>query len=128
MSDRFIIRDEQIRGNVLARLLALDLGKPWEVTIKLYKKNRSLEQNRLYWKILHIAQDESGIDAEALHDAARKKFLPPVFTEIAGEVHESRQSTTKLTVPEFSDYIERVTAWLQVDLGLTLPLEDRDAA
>jgi len=128
MTEKFILRNEAIRGNALARLLKLDLSSPWEVTIKLYKKNRTLEQNRLYWEIVQLAANELGCDKDGLHDVARQKFLPPVFTEIKGEVHEGRQSTTKLTVAEFSEYIERVTAWLQVDLGLTLPMEDRDAA
>jgi hypothetical protein len=124
----YIIRNEALRGTVLQLIMGLDISKPWRVTVEPYRKSRSVEQNRLYWKILQLAADELGCDAEGIHDVARKKFLPPVFTEIKGEVHEGRPSTTKLNVGEFSDYIERVTAWLQVDLGLVLPMDDRYAA
>lgn len=127
MADKLILRDETLRGKALAQIMGLDLSKPWEVTIKPYRRSRSVEQNRYYWKMLQVAADEIGCEAEDLHDVARHKFLPPVFADIKGEVHEVRRSTTKLNVKEMAEYTEKVTAWLQVDLGIVLP-EDRYAA
>jgi hypothetical protein len=46
------------------------------------------------------------------HEFFLRQFVKPQTAEIAGEVIIMRPSTTKLTKQEFSDYLEKVFAWL----------------
>lgn len=129
MSDFIIIRDERLRAKALERILALDLSKPMKMTLAPYKKNRSLEQNSLYWKWLGIIAKDTGHNADEIHEFCKIKFLPPVFVEINGEVHEARRTTTKLKIDDMSTYMTKVHAWATGELGILLPIpEERHAA
>ena len=124
MSDPIIIRDETLRAEALRRIFALDLSKPMKMTLAPYKKNRSLEQNALYWKWLGIIANDTGHDADEIHEFCKQKFLEPIFVEINGETHEARRTTTKLKVDEMSSYMNRVYAWATSELGILLPLPE----
>ena len=129
MDKAIIIRDEHLRGTALKRILELDLSKAWEVTVKPYKRSRSVEQNALYWLQLGVLAKETGHSADELHEVAKLKFLLPTFVEIDGEVHEIRRSTTKLNIAEMAEYLTQFQAWAATDLGVNLPFpEDRWAA
>lgn len=124
-----IIRDPATRARAINFIALLNADKAWEVQIAPHKKGRSVQQNSLYWKWLGIISAETGHDADEIHEFCKIKFLPPVFVEINGEVHEARRTTTKLKVDEMSSYMNRVYAWATSELGILLPLpEDREAA
>lgn len=99
--------------------LAAD-GKPLAVTITEYKSKRSGEQNRLYWLLLTEI-------AETAWVAGRRYSKEQWHAHFAGEFigwdelpngKLSPISTTTLSVPEFSNYIERVQQYAAEELGV----------
>ena len=121
MPDTIIIRDEKLRAAALQKLLALDLSKPWDMTVKPHKSSRSLDQNALYWSWLGVIAGDTGYTADDIHEVCKQKFLPPHFVDIGGEVTETRRTTTKLKVDEMSAYMGQVEAWAVSELGIILP-------
>jgi hypothetical protein len=75
----------------------------WKYTIKEYKKDRTSEQNRYYWLLLWIVQEETGTDKDDIHAMMGQKFLLCKEKKIPFV-----RSTTKLTTKQFSDYIENI--------------------
>jgi hypothetical protein len=123
----FIVRDERVRANLMAAVAELRTAEPMEVTVKPYRKSRSLEQNNLLWQIYTIVAAETGHSPEDIHDWCRQQFLPAKFVEIDGQAHEVRRSTASLKVDEMTEYLNRVMAWATVDLGVALPAHERAA-
>lgn len=130
----YIIRDETMRQRVSDLVDALDVSKPWSVTIEPFKKKRSLSQNSLMWKWLnevaaHV-QRETGQDADDVHEFFKRKFLTPQVVEIGGETI-MKYSTKNLTVADMTEYMNRVYAFVTSELGILLPIPEelgRDAA
>ena len=55
-----IVSDDKTRRQAIDALFALDLSKPWQVTIEPYKERRSIEQNRLQRRIIGIISEQLG--------------------------------------------------------------------
>ena len=93
----------------------------FELTIKPYKKNRSLEQNALYWKWMMICADELGYTKEGMHQTFMRELLAPIIIDTpSGDVME--YSTRKLNVKEMSSYMEQVS-FTAGEYGVKLPNE-----
>ena len=93
----------------------------FELTIKPYKKNRSLEQNALYWKWMMICADELGYTKDGMHQTFMRELLAPIIIDTpSGDVME--YSTRKLNVKEMSSYMEQVS-FTAVAYGVKLPHE-----
>ncbi len=90
-----IVRDDSTRQIVLGLVGALDMTKPWSITIEPYKRNRSLEQNALYHKWVGIVANDTGDSHNAVHEWAKKEWLAPRQVEMNGKVIEYMPSTTK---------------------------------
>ena len=122
-----IVRDEAIRARVLDLIAKLDLRKPWEITVKPYRKKRTLSQNGLYHKwlgeVVAVVAEHTGMDHDDIHDFFKKKFLTPRVIEINGEVHE-RYTTTDLDTAATSAFMDKVYGWVTAELGLLLPLPE----
>jgi len=119
MSDRIIVREERHREHALNRIKALTLAEPWDVTIKPYKRNRSLEQNALYWKWLTIISKDLGYTVDELHEEMMRKHLAPVCINTPSGVVEV-YSTKKLKVKEMTEYLEGIER-TAAELGIALP-------
>lgn len=124
MTNRIIIRDEGLRARAIDLIGSLDLAKPWSVTIARAKSKRSIEQNNLMWSWLTIIANETGNTAKAIHEWCKAEFLPPVYVEVNGKVHEARRSTTDLNTAEMAEYLRRIETWAASDLGIVLPHPD----
>ena len=128
------IRDERDRERVLGLIGALNIAKPWTVTVAPYRKARTLSQNALMWKWINEVADHvrehTGMDSDDVHEFFKAKFLPARVVELSGEAIEYR-TTTKLTTTEMHDYMERIYAFCTSELGMYLPVPEdlgRDAA
>jgi hypothetical protein len=123
----YVLRDETIRANVLRLIAALDLSKPWQVTVEPFRKPRTLSQNALMWKWLNdvaeAVSQHTGMDADDIHEFFKKKFLTPRIVEIGGEAVE-RYTTTNLSTAEMSRYMDRIYAFVTSELGILLPLPE----
>ena len=120
---KIILRGVKQLDHALATLqaLPLDPDKLFELTIKPYKKNRSLEQNALYWKWMMICADELGYTKEGMHQTFMHELLLPIIVDTPlGEIVE--YTTTKLKVKEMASYMEQVS-FTAGQMGVKLPHE-----
>lgn len=126
-----IVRDEGMRTRVVQHIAALNIDKPWAITIEPYRKKRTLSQNALMWKwINEVAQyvhEATGQDSDDVHEFFKVKFLPARIVELGGEIIEWR-TTTRLTTAEMSEYMNKIYAWVTTELGLLLPVPQDWAA
>lgn len=127
MTQVIIIRDLHTQARVLSLIGALNLEKPWRVTIERYTKRRTPSQLALYWRWLdqvvqHI-HEHTGQDKDDVHEALKAKFLPARIVELDGQPYEVR-STKKLSTAEMTAYIDKVYWWATSELGLMLPLPE----
>jgi hypothetical protein len=146
-----IIRTEQdaARAWVVICNAKASPDNPIEVTVKPYELTRSLAQNRLYRKWLHIIADSTGDDADNLHEVFKVKYLVPIlckyddsYAERIQAVRDLRRagnadyadyaralilecltSTTKLKKKGFTEYLEHVEK-AAAELGIVLPQPD----
>ena len=101
-------------------------AKVLEVEVRDHKTNRSLSQNRLYWRWAreiadHIESTMGEIHSdEAIHALLKQTFLPMRCATIRGEAVRERKSTAKLNTKEMAEYMEKVDQWASRDLGLVL--------
>lgn len=132
MSFKFIVSNDTDRAKAQAIIKNLQLDKPYEFSVKLYKRNRSIEQNKRYRKILQL-WSELGQPADEIHELMKAKFLIPILArddeEFNADLQEFRQmwlegqkeramrmqarlkaraSTTWLTTSQFAEYMEQV--------------------
>lgn len=124
MTETVIIRDEPLRQRVVDLIQALNIEKPWEVTVKRHTKRRTLAQNRLYWRWVTVAADHvsqhTGYDKDDIHDFFKQKFLIPRQV-IIGETISVIYSTKNLSMAEMSQYCENIDRWCASELGVMLP-------
>lgn len=122
-----IIRNESLRKMVLLTIGALDLAKPWKVTIERESKRRTLSQNALMWmwldRVAAHVMEHTGHDKDEIHEFFKHKFLPIRYVVIGGQSLPYR-STKNLTTAEQSAYMDKIYAFCTSDLGLFLPVPE----
>jgi len=91
-------------------LKSLDFNTQWEVVIREKKNKRTLEQNERLWKLYESVGNHLGYTKDEMHDVAGWKFLR-YQVEIAGEVVNKIESTTKLNTARMSWYQEQIEIW-----------------
>ena len=119
MSDKIYIREERQRNHALDTIKALDIATVYEVTIKPYKRNRSLEQNSLMWKWYSIIADDLGYTTEEIHEEFMRKLLIPITMQTPSGMVEV-YSTKKLKVKEMTAYLEGIER-TATEMGIALP-------
>jgi hypothetical protein len=99
-----------------------------EVVLTLHKRRakRSSEQNR-YWHgvVVALLAEHCGYTRDEMHEALKARFL--------GQEDLSRGlirigSTAKLTTLEFADLVDRVVLWAAEELGVVIPLPEKEPA
>ena len=119
MTDKIYIREERHRNHALDTIKALDIATVYEVTIKPYKRNRSLEQNSLMWKWYSIIADDLGYTTEEIHEEFMRKLLIPITMQTPSGLVEV-YSTKKLKVKEMTAYLEGIER-TATEMGIALP-------
>ena len=119
MSDKIYIREERHRNHALDTIKALDIATVYEVTIKPYKRNRSLEQNSLMWKWYSIIANDLGYTTEEIHEEFMRKLLIPITMQTPSGIVEV-YSTKKLKVKEMTAYLEGIER-TATEMGIALP-------
>lgn len=127
MLKTFVLRDEialrQLGAFLRANWLAMaQVGKPLGVMVAEHKARRSNPQNRLYWAVLNEISANAWVDgrqysADAWHELFKRRFIG---TEELPDGSTAGISTATLSVPEFSDYVERVMQAAAEELGVTI--------
>ena len=105
----------------LRRLVGeLDLSKAWDVEIKPFAFNRSTQQNKRYWALIKELGSFLGYDEREMHELLKYKFLS-YKQEMLGDEMVVIPSTSKLTIKEFVEYLDKVERFA-VSLGFKLDL------
>ncbi len=109
----------------------LDFGSPYNLarfkdfckerkgkTLKIQEQinTRSMSQNSLYWMFLGVIEFETGNNANDLHEYFKRKFLPPKFIKVLGKEIKIPSSTTDLNKIEFSEYLDKISAEVEISI------------
>jgi hypothetical protein len=112
--------DDPRRYNLAVAAVA---GKRFQLTLEPEKSTRSNEQNRYYWGIIieMIAVEFCGMATESDKDHVHRG-LGGLFLRRKDEKTglEYIESTTKLSVQEFQDYLQQCRHWA-AENGLSIP-------
>lgn len=121
------IHNAASRDKALAFIAGLNIEKRWILDIRLRVKKRSLSQNALYWKWCTEIAAATGHAKDEIHQILMVKFLAPRVIMV-GDKEYHIYGTSRLSTPEFAEYMNQVHAFAAGDLGiyLTLPEEDFD--
>lgn len=99
------------------------------VTVKDFRK-RSIPQNAYYWSVMvpMIKEGlyEAGFDEitnnDEAHEIIKQVHLSKRMTsKQTGDIIDISGSTTKLSITEFNEFIERVCKWAAEYLGIQIP-------
>ena len=103
----------------LTKMITLNNGKAWRVTIKGWRESRSLSQNSLYWKWLGeiVNQWDVTDDTEILHEIFKKYYCPE---KVINE-HITIKSTKKLDTGEMHFYLNKIELFC-IDRGYTITI------
>lgn len=83
-------------------------GDQITLTVSLKKPKRTIRQNSYYWVYLSSIAEETGNDADDLHDLFKKLFIGTRMVEVMGEMVEKKGSTTTLSRIDFGEYIAKI--------------------
>jgi hypothetical protein len=121
MNETIIIRGPVQQAHVIGLIRAIGFEKPHLVTIKTYRKGRSLPQNALMHKWFEIISDETGNTAEEVKEALKEMFLPMVDITIKGVPILVRQRTSGLNTAEMHEFMTKIQAWAATEMDIQLP-------
>lgn len=105
--------NKAVAGNfdfLVKRLTQLDPTQRWQVTARLYKSKRSIEQNSRLWSLYTELGQYIGHSPDEVHQLCGYKFLRELKT-VNGEAVEVIKSTTKLNTKEMTDYQDAIERW-----------------
>ena len=115
---RFKVTSEEELEHVRKQIGELDLSQAWEVEVKPFAFNRSVQQNRRYWKLIQELGSYLGYDEGEMHELMKYKFLS-YKQEMLGDEMVVIPSTSKLNIKEFVDYLSKVERFAST-LGFNL--------
>jgi len=130
MKPKPLIVQARVEGGELkvpTRKFLLAALKGWpdmavDLEIRPFEETRRARANRYYWGVvLKMMAAESGHSAEDLHEQMKMRHNSRMVADFAGDLRRLPASTTKMTVAEFSTYIEAVMLDGAEYLGLTFP-------
>ena len=98
----------------------LDLSKAWEINVKEYDHQRSIQQNRKYWKLVGELGSFLGYSTEEIHQMMKYKYLS-YKQEMLGDEMVVIPTTSQLTIKEFIEYCNNVERFA-VSLGFKLDI------
>ena len=102
------------------------LGKPLVVSIQEWKQKRTADQNRCLHAVLQAISEQAVIEGrqfslEAWKEEVRVRFIGSEELDLPNGTRIERGiSTTALSVGEFANLIEAVSAWAQTELNVDL--------
>jgi len=118
--NKFVPFDDDSYLNHLATLE----GEKVEVEVKKFRNSRSLEQNRLYWRIVAIISEHTGYTKDETHALLGSKFLKDHVDIQEGEEMKRYtvvKSSSSLKTDEMAKYIEEAKQWAAQELQLFIP-------
>jgi len=123
MNKRWILRSDNIRNLCVGWLQAIVLQDEHliEVTVKPYKKNRSLEQNDMFHAWCGSIADKTGHTKEEIKNILIETvFGTEEYINLQGDQRTRIRQTSSMTLGEMSELIERSTQ-IGIELGADVP-------
>jgi hypothetical protein len=117
-----ILRTEEDKEEVIQFLNEKKLDKPLVVEVTVFRKCRSLPQNKLMWLWFRCIAEETGNDVDTLHDHFSEKFLGWNTGEVMGEYHRKVRGTSKLNTKEFDTFLEQIRMDMLENYNIHLPI------
>lgn len=117
---KYVVQNDGSRRVVQNVIDMLAKDKAWEVEIKPWVPRRSRPQNDLYWAIVGRICEMTGHTKDEVHNILKVKFLPSRTVNLFGVEVQCVPNSHDKNQKEFSDYIERVTAWAADELGIVI--------
>lgn len=87
----------------------------YRITIERVELQRTDLQNRYYWAILNDIAEQTGNDADDLHEHFKARFLQDRSRRPARIM-----STTELDVRQVINYIDKIISFVGSELGITV--------
>jgi hypothetical protein len=109
----FLLTNESARKQALEALRNVKLG----MVVRIEPANRTNAQNAFYWALLQSISEQvmpsgKSHSRDTWHIYFKTLFLPGRMIELPnGELIEQEPSTTGLNKEQFSEFVEKVTAW-----------------
>jgi len=102
-----ILRIDERRKMILIELESGAIPKPGtKIKFQTIRKNRTLNQNSLYWKFCEFVGDALYMTREEIHSGFAMANLGRV-KRISGRNFQTIGSTTELSADEFGQYLDR---------------------
>lgn len=92
----------------------------YTITIKKVQEKRSIAQNDLMWMWLTCIENETGTPKDEVYMYYCKKFLMRTVT-MGQRMERIYMTTSKLNSEQMSDFLNKLQADAQTELGITLP-------
>ena len=97
----------------------------YQVLIKRADERRSIDQNALMWMWFACIERETGTPKDDVYMYYCKKFLCKII-EIGNHREKIYNTSSKLTLEEMTEFLNKIKVDAATELGITLPLpEDR---
>lgn len=117
----FILRDRSVYERLLHWLEAnWKQDRPLVVEISPEASKRTALQNKYMWASLQDLAEDAELDGKRFTKEAWHTYLSRLFLyhiELP-DGSTAPVSTTKLTVPEFIEYLEKINLWTSTELGI----------
>ena len=124
MKSEWVLHTDEQRRQFVTALTALPIDKPLAVTVKPYRRKRTLSQNATHWWRLNALCDALALDtghtSEELHELLKAKFCPVKPMTVMG-YQVAVRSTKALDVVEMAQFMLRVEAWAAEEWGFEMP-------
>jgi len=92
MTQKIILISDEHRKRAVTIINALPLLPVQEITIREHKKDRSADQNSLYWKWLSTIGTELGESKESVHERYKDAYLVNIYERDDSDYAEMIQS------------------------------------
>ena len=95
--------------------------KQVECVVRLPRKDRSIDENAYYWKVVvGLISEHTGYTPEEVHEFLKLKFLSKIIV-MAGKDERIPRSSTSLSTLEWEKWMTEIREWAAQELSLVIP-------
>jgi NinB protein len=118
---RVMIFDERSRTEFIRLVQQVELKRKYVGIMQVYRRQRSIKQNRLYHLWLKCVSEHTGHTEEELDLFFKEMFLSWNSKQVLGREVVLPIHTSNLNTKEFTDYLEKIRMFALNDLSVYLP-------
>lgn len=115
---KHVIRSEDDFLNILPALRQHLTGKPIQVTIKPFKRDRSLDQNKKLHAMIRELALHCGYPERQMKEILKAQFAPINTVTIGGRICDVPRNTSDMSIDEMSQFMDDIEQ-LGAELGVT---------